>query len=334
MAASEEVTPRRGTSAGIKAAFGASPVPTAITRASDGVIIFANVASLQLLGWPATEFVGRTMAEVGFWTHPETPRGDARGARRAKASSTTSSRRSRPTAASGGSCSVSISHVELDGEPCLIGHIHDITERRLLEEARERDRENIPPGRQENDCQQGFLLREVDPPAVLYASPAMARIFGVDLDDVYRDPLLLEGLLHPRDREKVAAGRGEMTEATDFEYRIVRPDGETRWVRTRAEPVRMQDGRVTRIGRQRGHDGGAQLLVALVRARALRLLASTRPTSSAVSRATGASSTSRRRASRSTATSPTTWSGVWLGVHPSRRHRGHHRGLLVGLGGQ
>ncbi len=31
--------------------------------------------------------------------------------------------------------------------------------------------------------------------------------------------------------------RDEMTDATDFEYRIVRPDGETRWVRTRAEPV-------------------------------------------------------------------------------------------------
>ena len=71
MAASEAVTPRRGTSAGITAAFGASPVPTAITRRADGVIVFANGASLQLLGWPEHEFVGRTMAEVGFWTHPE-----------------------------------------------------------------------------------------------------------------------------------------------------------------------------------------------------------------------------------------------------------------------
>ena len=140
---------------------------------------------------------------------------------------------------------VSISHFELDGELCIIGHIHDITERRLLEERVSESEERF---RQVTETfQQGFLLREVDPPAVLYASPAIARIFGVDLDDVYRDPLLLEGLLHPRDREKVAAGRGEMTEATDFEYRIVRPDGETRWVRTRAEPVRVQDGRVTRI---------------------------------------------------------------------------------------
>ena len=32
------------------------------------------------------------------------------------------------------SCSITVSHLDLDGEPCLIGHIHDITARRILEE--------------------------------------------------------------------------------------------------------------------------------------------------------------------------------------------------------
>ncbi len=244
MAASEEVTPRRGTSAGIKAAFGASPVPTAITRASDGIIVFANVASLQLLGWPADEFVGRTMADVGFWTHPDRRAAMLEELERegfvtdVEQEVTTYDGERRIVL-------VSISHVELDGELCLIGHVHDITERRILEEQLRESEERF---RQVTETfQQGFLLREVDPPAVLYASPAIARIFGVDLEDVYRDPLLLQSCVHPRDRERVASDRDEMTEATDFEYRIVRPDGETRWVRTRAEPVRMQDGRVTRI---------------------------------------------------------------------------------------
>src|SRR5204863_4984514 len=95
--------------------------------------------------------------------------------------------------------------------------------------------------------QQGFMLRDVDPPAILYASPAVARIFGVDLHVIYGDPDVLPSLIHPDYRETVATRRDEMTEATDFEYRIIRPDGETRWVRTRAEPVRVKDGRVTRI---------------------------------------------------------------------------------------
>src|ERR1044072_1206348 len=58
-------------SADIKAAFAASPVPTAITRAADGVIVFANVACLQMLGWEAADFVGQTMIDVGFWANAE-----------------------------------------------------------------------------------------------------------------------------------------------------------------------------------------------------------------------------------------------------------------------
>ena len=256
MAASEEVTPRRSTSAGIKAAFGASPVPTAITRASDGIIIFANVASLQLLGWPATEFVGRTMAEVGFWTHPE--RRAAMLEQLAREGLVTDVEQEVTTYdGERRIVLVSISHIELDGELCIIGHIHDITERRLLEERVSESEERF---RQVTETfQQGFLLREVDPPAVLYASPAIARIFGVDLDDVYRDPLLLEGLLHPRDREKVAAGRGEMTEAD----RLRVPHRPARWRDAlgqdprRAGPDAGRPGDADR-GRQRGHDGGAR----------------------------------------------------------------------------
>jgi PAS domain S-box-containing protein len=243
-AAGEAFNPRRGTSAGIKAAFGASPVPTAITRASDGIIVFANVASLQLLGWPATDFVGRTMDELGFWTDPASRAAmleelDREGVVNDVEQEITTYGGERRIVL------VSISHVELEGEPCLVGHIHDITERRLLEEQLRESEERF---RQVTETyQQGFLLRGTDPPTVLYASPAVARIFGVDLEDVYRDPAVIEHVLHPDDRERVTARRDAMTDASDFEYRIVRPDGELRWVRTRAEPVRDVDGRVTRI---------------------------------------------------------------------------------------
>ncbi len=94
---------------------------------------------------------------------------------------------------------------------------------------------------------QAFWLREVDPPAVLYASPGMERIFGVSPDVFYRDPLALEALIHPDDRDAVIAGRDTMDGPGDLEFRIVRPDGETRWLRTRSAPVATEDGRVTRL---------------------------------------------------------------------------------------
>jgi PAS domain S-box-containing protein len=62
-----------------------------------------------------------------------------------------------------------------------------------------------------------------------------------------RDALALQALLHPEDRAGVLAAWDTMTGATDFEFRVIRPDGETRWIRTRAEPVMFEDGSITRI---------------------------------------------------------------------------------------
>ncbi|HEY5318204.1 MAG TPA: PAS domain S-box protein, partial [Solirubrobacteraceae bacterium] len=66
-------------------------------------------------------------------------------------------------------------------------------------------------------------------------------------EEVYRDPLAIERRIHPDDRETVLAKRDAMTGPDDYEFRIVRPDGETRWVRTRAEPVLIEHGQVARV---------------------------------------------------------------------------------------
>jgi PAS domain S-box-containing protein len=226
------------------AIFTASPMPTAVTRSADGRILFANSACLQMLGWPEEEFVGRTMLEVGFWTQPE----QRAAMLRALARDGTVRDLEQELTTHGGEARIvltSIARVELDGESCLIGHIQDVTEQRRLEAQL---RESEVRFRQVTETfQQGFWLREVDPPVVLYASPAVARIFGIDLDTLYRDPLALQELIHPDDRGQVLTRRDAMTGASDFEFRIMRPDGETRWIRTRAEPIHSEDGRPTRI---------------------------------------------------------------------------------------
>jgi PAS domain S-box-containing protein len=233
----------RKQSDGMLAAFGALPVPTAITRAADGVIVFANPACLELLGWSERELVGRTLLEVGFWASPERreemlDRLAADGCvRDLEEEVTTSSGEARTVL-------TSISPIDLGGEPCLIGHIHDITERRRLERE---VREGEQRFRQVTETfQQAFVLMDLDPPRVLYASPAVARVFGIDLDELDRDALTIQRLIHPEDRPAVLAARDGMLTATDFEYRIRRPDGETRWIRTRAEPAAIEGGRLTR----------------------------------------------------------------------------------------
>jgi PAS domain S-box-containing protein len=232
------------TSESMAVIFNAAPMPTAVTRVDDGRILFANPACQKMLGRPEDELVGRTMVEVGFWQRAEDRAAMLRTLSR---DGVVHDLEQEFTRRCGDTRTVlaTVAVIELDGEPCLIGHLHDVTERHRLEAEL---RESEARFRQVTETfHQGFLLRDIDPPEMLYASPAVARIFGLELHTLYRDPLAVQSLIHPEDVGQVLAQRDAMTGASDFEYRITRPDGETRWIRTRAEPVRTEHGRVTRI---------------------------------------------------------------------------------------
>jgi signal transduction histidine kinase len=61
----------------------------------------------------------------------------------------------------------------------------------------------------------------------------------------------IDALIHPEDRERVAAQRQEAMrsqEAFDYRYRIVRRDGQIRWLWTRAKPMGTIDGEPRVIG--------------------------------------------------------------------------------------
>lgn len=74
----------------------------------------------------------------------------------------------------------------------------------------------------------------------LYISPAIERIFGRPMADFSADPGLWLASVCPEDRERVSRATQEiMTTGTkDLEYRIVRPDGEVRWLRDRGRLVK------------------------------------------------------------------------------------------------
>jgi PAS domain S-box-containing protein len=84
---------------------------------------------------------------------------------------------------------------------------------------------------------------------LLYVSPKFERIWGRPCADLAEASEAWQSALHPDDRERMLAiARGESrTKGYDETYRIVRPDGETRWIRDRAFPVRDDAGVVSRI---------------------------------------------------------------------------------------
>jgi PAS domain S-box-containing protein len=227
----------------MRAVIDASPVPMTITRQTDGRILFANPACLRMLGRTRSDVVGRTVVEVGFW-----PRREDRASMLAQLEGEDGVHDLEHAITTRGGGTIvaltSVSRVQFEGEACLVGHIHDVTEERRLQAQLRESEERF---RQVTEAlQRGFLLRQIDPPAVLYASPAMEQIYGLDRDTLHSDPHCVEKLMIAEDRERVVARRAEMTSATDFEFRIVRPDGRLRWIRSRVEPV-VEDGQMTRL---------------------------------------------------------------------------------------
>ncbi len=116
---------------------------------------------------------------------------------------------------------------------CIIGNLHDVTERVVLLERVERDRRRLADaqsaariGSFEIDLATGDISR----------SDELCRILGVPIS-VGSKAL---DVVHPDDRDalksmldQAIAGR----EPCELEYRIIRPTGEVRWVRTQGDTL-------------------------------------------------------------------------------------------------
>lgn len=93
-----------------------------------------------------------------------------------------------------------------------------------------------------------FWLTEPDSLHIHYISPAFESIWGRTPDSLYEDPGAFMDAVHPEDRAHVICNRNRKArEGFDVEYRIVRPDGEIRWIRDRAFPIHDDAGEVVRI---------------------------------------------------------------------------------------
>ena len=85
-----------------------------------------------------------------------------------------------------------------------------------------------------------FWIRSPDMQKVHYVSPAFERIWGRSVEALYARPHDWVTFIVPEDRVRVERAFALLTagrESIDIEYRILRPDGEVRWVNVRGFPV-------------------------------------------------------------------------------------------------
>ncbi|MEW6386455.1 MAG: PAS domain S-box protein [Thermodesulfobacteriota bacterium] len=84
---------------------------------------------------------------------------------------------------------------------------------------------------------------------VVYSNPAYEQVWGRPIQSLLEDPGSWLDAVHPEDRPRLADLperflRGDFPEE---EYRIIRPDGEVRWIHTQTFPVRTETGEGPRV---------------------------------------------------------------------------------------
>jgi PAS domain S-box-containing protein len=85
---------------------------------------------------------------------------------------------------------------------------------------------------------------------VLFVNPAYEQIWGRTCESLYRDPRSFMDGIHPEDRPRFLDAYEAQTRRKsplNIRYRVIRPDGSTRWIRDRSFPVRDASGEVYRF---------------------------------------------------------------------------------------
>jgi len=83
---------------------------------------------------------------------------------------------------------------------------------------------------------------------VFYVSPSFERIFGRSCEKLYQNPKLWFHYIHQEDRQRILEiEKTQFGEEYEINYRIIRPDGEIRWMKDRVIPIKGKSEKVIRI---------------------------------------------------------------------------------------
>lgn len=135
------------------------------------------------------------------------------------------------------------------GKPLrMLGVVQDITDRnqaaKSLTESEELFREFA------ENTDEVFWVRDLRSNCMIYANPAYEKVWGRSRAALLANSLDFLKAVHPDDLDSVHEGmlRQQRGEYFNRDYRIVRTDGQIRWVHVQAFPIRNSAGVVYRIG--------------------------------------------------------------------------------------
>ncbi len=129
-----------------------------------------------------------------------------------------------------------------------IGIMHDITERVEAEAALKESETRFQ--QIANAIDDVFKISDAKSLGVLFVSPAFEKIWGRSVQELYDDYRVWDDGLHLDDVKDMQEAWGRTLKGEDTyekEYRVIHSDGSMRWIRSRAYPIRDQNGQIFRV---------------------------------------------------------------------------------------
>lgn len=95
-----------------------------------------------------------------------------------------------------------------------------------------------------------YWVNDLETQQTLYISPSYETVWGRKCEELYRDPADFIRAVHPDDMKKLTDAYHRIAEKKQFSlnYRIIRPQGEVRWIAVKVNVVATEDGRRMEYG--------------------------------------------------------------------------------------
>jgi diguanylate cyclase (GGDEF)-like protein/PAS domain S-box-containing protein len=217
-----------------------------------GTLIEANLPALAAAGLKPEDVVGKPFEETYWWAYSPEVQQRLREAITRAARGEASRYDAQVHGAEGHLIDIDFSLQpvrDATGEVVfLVPSASVITERKRTENALRESNEKFQV--LVDNITDAFWIRSPDMLDIQYLSPAFERIWGRSVESLCAEPSSWVDLIFSEDRERVQTVFTALTEQTrsvDIEYRIVRPDGELRWVRARGFQVRDSSDKLLRL---------------------------------------------------------------------------------------
>lgn len=219
-----------------------------ISKSLDGIILSWNTGAQRIFGYSAEEIIGRPISILIPCDRRDEETHILQKIRQGESIKQYETVRVRKDGQQINICTT-VSPIK-DKAGTVVGAAaikRDITEHKQVEQALQESEDHFREIAE--TISQVFLVRSASSGQFLYVSPAYEKIWGRTCLSLYQDPQSWMEALHPDDRLLVQQSLTEQFcgNPVKREYRIIRPDGQERWIAAYISVVRDETGKPLRF---------------------------------------------------------------------------------------